>query len=98
MARKMWVVTVDDTNSALITSSYVRGGYTTASSKQESPYEPIVVFFNLDHAKAYAKQLTTAYPNKEVYVFENIMGFSCQTTPVISKHWQEDGSYLPGEE
>ena len=96
MARKMWVVVVDDTNTALYTSSYARGGY--VSSSREEIYSPLVAFFNLDHAKAYAKSLTTVFPNKETYICENIMGFSCQTTPVVVKHWDKDGSYMPGEE
>lgn len=90
MARRSWVVFVDD-NKFLRNSDEWAGKVDPSGDNKEV----LSVFFRETHALAYAQEIASRYPGKDIHVYKQYSAFSCQPRPVETKQWTEDGQLLP---
>lgn len=91
MARKLWVVVVEDFDHMIQHDMY-RDQYVS------SDRDPNImsVFLRKTSADQAARDLAMRHPGKDVHVFEQTYGFTAPARPVESKIWTEDGNFIPG--
>lgn len=87
MARKIWVVIVDDGDTS--ESQRVRGQYDFTKTSKYG------VFYNNTRANEAARVYATENPGKEVYVLGTEHGFyTPPATKIVLKHWTDEGEYV----
>jgi hypothetical protein len=93
MARRLWVVLVEDFN-LLDTGEHYRGQYVQSSHATSD--SQVSVFLDKRAADEAAQQMATKNPGKDVHVFSPDYGFTAAPRPVESKVWTPDGKFIPG--
>lgn len=87
MSRKFWVVLSPDT--AQYREETDRGRLTTTNDNYG-------IFFNEQHARAYAVKLSKQNPGFEIQIAEAKNGFhSPPPQSITEKVWQTNGEYIP---
>jgi hypothetical protein len=90
MARKTWVVLVEDFENLGMTDRY-RNEYFSSD-----PHNPLLSLFltQIDADRA-AKELAVRHPGKDIHVFTPDYGFTAPPKPTESKVWTADGQFIP---
>jgi len=91
MAKKLWVVLVEDFDYL-----YPGDRYSNQFFMEEKHTDLITVFTNKSAADNAAQDIASRHPGKDVHVLSQDYGFTCTARPVESKIWTTDGKFIPG--
>ena len=92
-ARRSWVVFVDNGDFLHQDRDY-NGKYNIFSQENNDLFS---LFFKEVQAIEYAKYIATKYPGRDVHVFKQSFGYTCQPKPVEFKQWTDDGKFIPAD-